>query len=89
LKRTRRVEVIRYTRRVDAPDENSGVGIDELLAIAQSQFTFAGDEPLALPEPIPVNERPSTLRSRARRLLKKSQTQAEGTSSQHHISRTS
>lgn len=72
MKRTRRVEVIRYSRRVTAPDESSGVGIDELLAIAQShEFTFDRDEPLALPEPIPLRESPLTLRSRARRLLKK------------------
>lgn len=75
MKRTRRVEVIRYTRRVDAPDDSSGIANEELLAIAQShEFTFDEDEPLALPEPVPVRELPSTLRSRARKLLRKFKT---------------
>jgi hypothetical protein len=75
LKRTRRVEVIRYSRRVDVQQVGFAGGIDELLAIARTrEFTCEGDDAGLLPEPIPVRQPSTTLRSRARRLLRKFKT---------------
>jgi hypothetical protein len=75
LKRTRRVEVIRYSRRVDVQEPSVAVAFDELLAIARShEFTSDGDDSALLPEPIPVKQRRPTLRSQARELLKKFKT---------------
>jgi hypothetical protein len=69
--RTVRVEVIRFSRRVEIAGEAS-VGIEELLAIARAhEITCSIDELIALREPIPVREPHSTVRSRARKLLKK------------------
>lgn len=66
--RTRRFEVIRYSCRINPPDESSGVASDDLSAFDQSpEFTFDPDEPLALPEPVPLRESPMF----SRRLLKK------------------
>ena len=75
MKRTRRVEVIRYSRRVDAQQQGVSVGIDELLAIARThEFMGESDDARLLTEPIPVQQPRTTLGSRARKLLQKFKT---------------
>jgi hypothetical protein len=75
LKRTRRVEVIRYSRRVDLRQDVPPLDVDELLAIARTdEFMGESDDARLLPEPIPVRQPRTTLRSRACKLLKKFKT---------------
>lgn len=72
MKRTRRIEVIRYTRRVNVPDSGSEAEIAELLAIVRShEFTSDNEDAVTLPEPVPVPPPRSTLCSRAQQVLRR------------------
>lgn len=72
MKRTRRVEIVRYTRRVGTSEDGLNEELQELLAIATIEKLMDQHEgAMTLTEPVSVKDSRGTLRSRALKLLRK------------------